>query len=121
MDKIIITDLKANGIIGVNHPERDVPRELLINVTLFFDTRKASVSDSIKDTINYSQVSKAIIAQVATTNFHTLEALSNYLAKYLLENYFVHAVKIRVEKSNIVSQTTLVGIEITRFQTDFES
>jgi len=121
MDKIIITDLKASGIIGVNHPERDLPSELLINITLFFDTIKASFSDSINDTINYSHVSKAIIAQVAKTNFHTLEALSNFLANYLLENYPIKAVKIRVEKYKIVSHTSFVGVEITRFRRDLEA
>jgi len=36
MDKIIITDLQASGIIGVKSPERDQPQTLLLNITLLW-------------------------------------------------------------------------------------
>jgi dihydroneopterin aldolase len=34
MDKIIISNLLTAGIIGVDHPERDQPQSILINLTL---------------------------------------------------------------------------------------
>jgi len=114
MDKIIITDLQATGIIGVKHPERDKPQILLINLTLYRDLSAAGESDNILDTINYSTISKAVAAQVSETHFHTVEALANHLSRFLLQNYPLKAVRIRVEKPKKVSNTARVGVEIFR-------
>ena len=40
MDQIIIRDLVARGIIGLNSWEREKPQEILINITLFADPRR---------------------------------------------------------------------------------
>ena len=40
MDKILITDLSARGIIGIHDWERQKPQEILINLTLFVDLRQ---------------------------------------------------------------------------------
>jgi dihydroneopterin aldolase len=37
MDKIIIRDLVARGIIGINDSEREKPQDILINIELFVD------------------------------------------------------------------------------------
>ena len=42
MDKVIIKDLLVRGIIGVNDWERNRAQDILINVTLFTDTRRAA-------------------------------------------------------------------------------
>lgn len=114
MDKIIITDLRATGIVGVKSPERDQPQTLLINITLFSDLKPAGLTDDIKDTISYSTVAKAVSARVAETQYYTLEALSDDLARMLLYRFNVNAVKIRVEKPEFVTNTSRVGVEIYR-------
>jgi len=80
MDRIIITDLQATGIIGVKHPERDKPQILLINLTLYRDLRAAGESDNIVKTVNYSTITKAVAEQVSKTQFHTVEALAAHLS-----------------------------------------
>ncbi|MFZ3150674.1 MAG: dihydroneopterin aldolase [Anaerolineaceae bacterium] len=119
MDKIIITDLQAYGIIGVKHPERDQPQDLLINLTLYLDLHAAGESDSILDTINYSSLSKVIINEIAQTQFHTVEALAAHLAHLLLNIFPATSVRIRIEKPKKVAQTTRVGIEIFRRKSDY--
>jgi FolB domain-containing protein len=114
MDKIVITDLKAPGIIGVKSPERDQPQTLLINITLFTDLKPAGLTDDIKDTVSYSTAAKAVSARVAETQYYTLEALSEDLARLLLDRFDVNAVRIRVEKPEFVANTSRVGVEIYR-------
>jgi len=41
MDKVLIKNLVARGIIGINEWERVKPQEILINITLFGDLKKA--------------------------------------------------------------------------------
>ena len=50
-DKVIIRDLRAHGIIGIYQHERETPQEILINVTVFADTRPASQTDDIADCV----------------------------------------------------------------------
>jgi len=114
MDKIIITDLRATGVVGVKSPERDQPQTLLINITLFTDLKPAGLTDDIKDTVSYSTMAKAVSARVAETQYYTLEALSDDLARLLLDRFDVSAVKIRVEKPEFVANTSRVGVEIYR-------
>ena len=47
MDKIIIRDLKVTGIIGIYDQERITPQEMLINISMETDTRKAAQADDI--------------------------------------------------------------------------
>jgi len=114
MDKIIITDLRATGIIGVKSPERDQPQTLLLNITLFKDLQTAGLTDNIKDTVSYSTVAKSVSTRVAETKFYTLEALADNLATLLLSKYDIRAVRVRIEKPDFVANTSRVGIEIYR-------
>ena len=113
-DSIIITDLIASGIIGVKHPERDNPQDILLNITLYKDLSTVGETDEITDTVNYSSTSKMLIAEVAVCAYHTVEALAAHLANLLLLTYDIDAVRVRVEKPKKVSQTTRVGAEVFR-------
>ncbi len=120
MDKVIITDLETSGIIGVKHPERDHPQTILVNLELFVDLGLAGETDSITDTINYSTISKFILAEVAAVQFYTVEALATHLAKQILRNFAVKKARVRIEKPKRVSQTDRVGVEIKRSRKDFD-
>jgi len=117
MDKIIITDLQTTGIIGVKHPERDKPQILFINLCLYLDLHPAGVTDSIADTVSYSTIARVVSEQVSNTQFHTVEALAEHLSHFLLHNFPLQAVRIRIEKPKKVSDTARVGVEVFRRKT----
>jgi FolB domain-containing protein len=114
MDKIIISNLLARGIIGVHDWERNRPQNILINITMFADTRPAATTDSLDDCINYSTMSKKVLAHAETVNRLTVEALANDLAKICLEEKGVQKVIVRVEKPGAVRFAESVGVEIER-------
>ena len=114
MDKIIIKNLLARGIIGVHDWERTRPQNIMINITMFADTRRAAQTDSLDDCINYSTMSKKVLAHAETVNRLTVEALANDLAKICLEEQDVHKVIVRVEKPGAVRFAESVGVEIER-------
>ena len=64
MDRIVIKDLLLRGIVGINPRERKRRQDVLINATLFTDTRPAAASDAIEDAVNYRTVAKAMIAHL---------------------------------------------------------
>jgi len=114
MDKIIIKDLLARGIIGVNDWERKRAQDILINLTLFADTKRAGETDNLEDCVNYSTMSKKIQAHAESVARLTVEALANDLAKICFEDKSVQSVVIRVEKPGAVRFASSVGVEIER-------
>ena len=114
MDKIIIRDLLARGIIGVHDKERTEKQDILINAELFTDTRKAAESDLIEDCVNYSTIAKMILKMAEENQRKTVEAFAADIAEVCLQHPQVQRVKIRVEKTSAVRFAGAVGVEIDR-------
>lgn len=114
MDKIIIKNLKTEGILGIHQREQDTPQPIRINVVMSVDTSGAAAGDDIHQTVNYSTIAKQIIQKVQTTHNYTVEALISALADMILENDKVQKVWLRVEKTEAVTSAESVGVEITR-------
>lgn len=114
MDQILIKDLVARGIIGVNDSEREKPQEILINIIMFSDLRAAGKSDDIHDTVNYRTVSKQALAHAESARRFTVEALAADIANLCLAQPGVLKVRVRVEKPGAVRFASSVGVEIER-------
>jgi FolB domain-containing protein len=118
MDKVFIRDLLVRGIIGVNDWERDTPQDILINVIVTTDTRKAGRSDNLEDSVNYRTLAKKVQAHAERADRMTVEALANDLAELCLQEQGVHKVLVRVEKPGAVRFAKSVGVEIERSRND---
>lgn len=114
MDKVLIKDLRATGIIGIHAHERVVPQEILINISLFTDTRRAAETDDIHDCVNYQTIAENVKVHAETSKRLTVEALAEDLAQICLKTPGVQGVRIRVEKTQIIAYTGSVGVEIER-------
>jgi FolB domain-containing protein len=119
MDKIIIRDLIARGIIGINDWEREKPQDILINIELYVDLRKAGESDDIQDSVSYRTIAKRAQAHAETAGRLTVEALASDLARICLEDPGVRRALVRVEKPGAVRFTRSVGVEIERKREDY--
>lgn len=118
MDKIFITDLVARGVIGINDWEREKPQEMLINIVLHADIRKAGESDDIAESVNYRTVAKKVMNHAESAGRLTVEALATDLARLCLQEPGVQKVRVRVEKPGAVRFSRSVGVEIERSQGD---
>jgi FolB domain-containing protein len=114
MDKVIIKNLGARGIIGVYDWERTKPQEILINITLFGDLLQAGKSDNIDDSINYKTIAKGAQTLAENCERLTVEALAADIADYCLDSSSVKKVIVRVEKPGAVRFAESVGVEIER-------
>ena len=119
MDTVIIQDLVARGIIGINDWEREKPQEIRINITLYADLRRAGESDDIADCVNYRTVAKKARAHAERAARFTVEALAADIARLCLEEPAVSRVRVRVEKPGTVRFAASVGVEIERSRDDF--
>jgi len=114
MDKVFIKDLLVRGIIGVNDWERKRPQDILINITVFTDTRRAGETDDIRDSVDYSRLARKVQAHAETAARLTVEALANDLARLCLEQTGVVRAIVRVEKPAAVRFSRSVGVEVER-------
>ena len=114
MDKVLIKDILARGIIGINEWERDKPQDILININLFTKIRPQSAEDSISECIDYSKVTKKVIHHAETAKRLTVEALAEDIARICLEDPRVLKTTVRVEKPGAVRFAQSVGVEIER-------
>ena len=112
LGKVIINDLVARGIIGINAWEREQPQDLLINLEMTADFSGAFASDDIADCVDYQKVAQIVTAHVASAKRFTVEALAADLARIVLAEPGVDRVRIRVEKPGAVASCKSVGVEI---------
>ncbi|MBM3123771.1 MAG: dihydroneopterin aldolase [Chloroflexi bacterium] len=114
MDKVFIKGLLVRGIIGVNEWERKRAQDILINVTVFTDTRRAGETDDIQDSVDYSKLARQLQTHAETAARFTVEALANDLVRICLENKRVTKAIVRVEKPGAVRFSRSVGVEVER-------
>jgi FolB domain-containing protein len=114
MDRIIITNLRIQAILGVYEWERRRPQEIVINLSAHTDVRKAAGSDAIQDCLDYSDLAKEIRALVDRARRFTVEALAEDIAVLCLGKTGVRKVTVRVEKPKAIIGADTVGVEIER-------
>jgi FolB domain-containing protein len=114
MDRILITDLLARGIIGVNDWEREKPQDILINIALGVDLRRAGEEDDLTHSVSYRTIAKKALARAETAHRRTVEALAEDLARICLEEPGVLEATVRVEKPGAVRFARSVGAEVVR-------
>lgn len=115
LDRIIIRDLMVRGIVGINPDERKNRQDILVNVTMWADTRQAAASDSIDNAVNYRTISKAMIAHIEQSEPYLVERLAADLVQVCFEtDPRVQAVELTVEKPGALRFADSVGLTIYR-------
>jgi FolB domain-containing protein len=114
MDRILISDLSARCILGINEEERREKQAVLINLSIFADLSRASASDRIEDAVDYRSLKKRILTVVEASRYHLVEALAEAVARVCLAEPGVVKVQVRVEKPGALRFARSVGVEITR-------
>ena len=114
MDRIRICDLLVRCILGINDSERREKQDVLINLTIYTDMRKAGKSDRIEDSVDYRALKKRVLAMAENSRFFLEEALADAVAELCLSQPRVLQVDVRVEKPNALRFARSVAVEITR-------
>ena len=111
---IKIENLRLRTIIGIYDWEKETRQDLVINVTIDFDGRKAAESDSIEDTLDYKAINKRIIGFVETNNFNLLERVAGGICDIVFEDSAVRWVSVKVEKPGALRFADSVSVTEAR-------
>ena len=114
MDKIILTDLRIDAVIGIWDWEKRNPQTISIDLEMQTDTKKASQLDSIEDALDYKAVSKRVKQFIQESQFNLIETAAENVAKIILEEFDVQWLKLRVSKPFAIRGSRNVGVCIER-------
>ena len=114
MDRIIITDLAARCIVGINEDERREKQDVTLNLSIYGDFRAAGRSDHFEDAVDYRALKKRILALVEGSNFFLLEALVEAVAADCLASPGVTKARVRIDKPSALRFARSVGVEVER-------
>lgn len=119
MDKIFLSALSVECVVGIWEWERRVKQTVIIDVELAADIRKAARTDHIDDTVDYKKVSKRLLAFVGESQFQLVETLTERIAELIITEFGVSWVKVRLNKRGAIRGARDVGIEIERRREDY--
>jgi len=117
MDKILISSIDCVVAIGVTAEERTIRQRLSIDVELLTDAARAAVSDSLRDTLDYSKVATLVMDVCRGRDFHLIETVADLLARRILGEFpSTPQVRVLVRKISPVVEPRVnhVSVEVVR-------
>lgn len=115
-DRITVTGIEALGFHGVNQFERDYGQKFVVDATVHLSVAQAAASDDLADTVNYSELTKLIVAIVQGEPVNLIETLAERIADAVLAETSAHRVskvKITVHKPNAPIDATFADVSVT--------
>lgn len=119
MDRIFLTELKVETIIGYYDWERQVRQTVLVDLELATDVAAAAAHDDISRTLNYKNVAKRTLQFVGDSQFHLLETLAERLAATLVREFDLAWLKVTLHKPGAIRNSRDVGIVMERRREDY--
>jgi len=114
MDTIVIKDLLARAIIGINEEERRNKQDVLMNILIHVDTSLPGKTDDFRDAVDYRAIKKEVFTMVEASSFFLLERLAEEVANICLEPEGVKGVEVTCEKPSALRFARSVGIQVRR-------
>lgn len=114
MDIIYINDLRIETVIGVYAWERQLKQVVIFDLELGTDIRKAALTDSVANTLNYKDVAKRVMAFVTDSRYQLVESLAEAVAELIIKEFDIPWLRLRLNKQGAVRGVRDVGVIIER-------
>tara|TARA_Y100001936_G_C15988799_1_gene621089 strand:+ start:572 stop:958 length:387 start_codon:yes stop_codon:yes gene_type:complete len=109
--KIIIKDLVLFISVGIHKFEKLKKQKVKFNIEINTDP---NLKADIKTIVNYENVINDIKRLTKKTHFELLESLAESIFDEIFKNRKVRKIKLKIEKMDIIKETTSVGIEVIK-------
>ncbi len=110
--KILLENLKIYAYHGVFPEEKIIGTDYILNVEIHTDLGKASKTDNLKDTINYSDINDIIHHEMGIPSKLLEHVIGRIFTK--LENTFpqITFVRVKLTKTNPPMQGEMDGVSV---------
>lgn len=113
-DRIRLTGLRADTVVGIHAWERRIRQTLRIDLELPVDARRAAASERIEDALDYGAVTDAVRACCAEAECLLIETLAERIAAALLTRFDLPWLRLTLHKPGAVRDCDDVALTIER-------
>ena len=112
--KILIKDLVLKMLVGIHKFEKKKKQRVRFNLIINIDQNLIPNDKDLKSIVNYEQIIKIITKITSRKHYLLLETLAEKIFFKLFENPRIKKILLRIEKLDVIKNTTSVGIELEK-------
>ena len=112
--KVIIKDLVFNTSIGIHDFEKKKEQQIKFNIEIDINPLLKAAENDLKSIVNYENVISKVKSITHKKHYNLLETLAEDIFTNLFLNKNIIKVKLRIEKPEIIKNTSSVGVEISK-------
>ena len=112
--KVIIKDLIFNTFIGLHDFEKNKKQIIKFNIEIHTNNKLQPDEQVLNSIINYEDVINKIETITNKKHYLLLETLAEDIFSNLFENKNIISIKLKIEKPEIIKNTSSVGIEVVK-------
>jgi len=116
VDKVYIEGLTFQTTIGFYSWEKEIKQTLVIDLAMGWNTAQAAENDELAKTLDYAAISVAIVEFANANPVDLIETLAERIAAFLIAEYQLPWLRLKLMKPTAVHNATTVGVEIERGQ-----
>lgn len=114
MDRIFLSEMKIETTVGIWEWEKRIKQQVIIDIEMSADIKKAAATDQIEDTLNYKAVAKSVRKLVEESSFQLVETMAEKISELVIREHNVSWVRVKVNKPGAIRGSKGVGIIIER-------
>ena len=112
--KVIINDLILFISIGIHDFEKIKKQIVKFNIIIDINPLLTPIEKKLNSIVNYETVVKDVTKLTKNKHYELLESLAEDIFFILFKNTNIKKIKLKIEKTQIIKNTSSVGIEITK-------
>jgi dihydroneopterin aldolase len=112
--KVIISDLTLLISIGIHDFEKIKKQEVKFNINIDINPLLTPIENKLNSIVNYETVVKDVTRLTKNKHYELLETLAEDIFFILFKNTNIKKIKLKIEKTQIIKNTSSVGIEIIK-------
>ena len=112
--KIIISDLTLLLSIGIHDFEKIKKQEVRFNIFIDISPFLAPIKNNLNSIVNYETVIKIVTKLSKKKHYELIETLAEDIFNELFKDVNILKIKLRLEKTQIIKNTSSVGVEISK-------
>ena len=112
--KVLISDLTLLMSIGIHDFEKIKKQEVKFNIIIDINPLLTPIENKLNSIVNYETVVKDVTRLTKNKHYELLETLAEDIFFILFKNTNIKKIKLKIEKTQIIKNTSSVGIEIIK-------
>ena len=112
--KVIITDLVFSTLIGIHDFEKEKEQQIKFNIEIDINPLLKAAENDLESIVNYENIISKVKSITHKKHYNLLETLAEDIFTNLFLNKNIIKIKLRIEKPEIIKNTSSVGVEITK-------